>query len=94
MIEIQRIRERKEEVLEGLLKRNIDAKKEVTQILTLDREWRSQKIALQNLEAELNTISKKIGQLFSSGKQAEAQKLKTKTAELKTSVQSVKKTEE
>ena len=83
MIEIQRIRERKEEVLEGLLKRNIDAKKEVTQILTLDREWRSKKIALQNLEAELNTISKKIGQLFSSGKQAEAQKLKTKTAELK-----------
>jgi len=53
-----------EEVLEGLLKRNIDATKEVTQILTLDQEWRSQKTALQNLEAELNTISKKIGQLF------------------------------
>ena len=72
MIEIQRIRERKEEVLEGLLKRNIDATKEVTQILTLDQEWRSQKTALQNLEAELNTISKKIGQLFSKGKQAAA----------------------
>ena len=94
MIEIQRIRERKEEVLEGLLKRNIDATKEVTQILTLDQEWRSQKTALQNLEAELNTISKKIGQLFSTGKQAAAQELKTKTAELKTSVQAVKKIEE
>ena len=64
MIEIQRIREQKDEVLNGLSKRNIDATKEVEQILILDKEWRGQKTALQNLEAELNMISKQIGQLF------------------------------
>ena len=73
MIEIQRIREQKDEVLNGLSKRNIDATKEVEQILILDKEWRGQKTALQNLEAELNMISKQIGQLFSTGKKEEAQ---------------------
>lgn len=94
MIEIQRIREQQDEVLNGLSKRNIDATKEVEQILILDKEWRGQKTALQNLEAELNTISKQIGQLFSAGKKAEAQEMKAKTLELKTAVQSVKKIEE
>ena len=94
MIEIQRIREQQDEVLNGLSKRNIDATKEVEQILILDKEWRGQKTALQNLEAELNTISKQIGQLFSAGKKAEAQKMKAKTLELKTAIQSVKKIEE
>ena len=94
MIEIQRIREQKDEVLNGLSKRNIDATKEVEQILILDKEWRGQKTALQNLEAELNMISKQIGQLFSTGKKEEAQEMKAKTIELKTAVQTVKKTEE
>ena len=94
MIEIQRIREQQDEVLNGLSKRNIDATKEVEQILILDKEWRGQKTALQNLEAELNSISKQIGQLFSAGKKAEAQEMKAKTLELKTAVQSVKKIEE
>ena len=37
MIEIQRIREQKDEVLNGLSKRNIDATKEVEQILEIIR---------------------------------------------------------
>lgn len=94
MIEIQRIREQKDEVLNGLSKRNIDATKEVEKILILDKEWRGQKTALQNLEAELNMISKQIGQLFSTGKKDEAQEMKAKTIELKSAVQTVKKTEE
>ena len=47
MIEIQLIKERTEEVLEGIGKRNIDATKEIAQIIALDSEWRQKKTQLQ-----------------------------------------------
>ena len=80
MIEIQRIKERTEEVLAGIGKRNIDATKEIAQIIALDSEWRQKKTQLQQLETEMNSISKQIGVLFSTGKQDEAKSLKAKRA--------------
>ena len=90
MIEIQRIKEKKEEVLLGLSKRNIDATQEVEQIIKLDHDWRLKKTQLQDVETELNSISKQIGILFSSGKQEEAKLLKSKTGALKTTLQELK----
>ena len=94
MIEIQRIKERTEEVLSGIGKRNIDATKEIAQIIALDSEWRQKKTQRQQLETEMNSISKQIGVLFSTGKQDEAKALKDKTVVLKESLQVHKQSEE
>ena len=40
MIEIQRIKENKEEVLLGLKKRNMDMGENIEHILKLDMDWR------------------------------------------------------
>ena len=50
MIEIQRIKEKKEEVLLGLSKRNIDATQEVEQIIKLDHDWRLKKRSFKMLK--------------------------------------------
>ena len=94
MIEIQRIKEKTEEVLAGLGKRNIDATKEIAQIIALDSDWREKKTQLQQLETEMNTMSKQIGILFGSGKPDEAKALKAKTTALKESCQGLKQSEE
>ena len=94
MIEIQRIKEKTNEVLAGIGKRNIDASKEIAQIIALDSQWREKKTQLQQLETEMNAISKQIGVLFSTGKQDEAKVLKAKTIALKESLQGLKQSEE
>ena len=43
MIEIQRIKENKSEVIEGLKKRGIDSEKEIDNILGIDQDWRISK---------------------------------------------------
>jgi len=83
MIEIQRIKENKEEVLLGLKKRHINFEKEIDRILNLDNEWREAKTNLQSLETELNSLSKQIGKLFSTGEREQAEELKTKSTNLK-----------
>ena len=68
MIEIQRIKENKAEVIEGLKKRGLDSEKDIEKILTLDQQWRDAKTELQETSANLNTISKKSGQTFQHGR--------------------------
>ena len=83
MLEIQRIRTEKEAVIEGLKKRNFDASIIVDDLLLVDQKWRNGKTELEKVSAELNSLSKEIGMLFKQGKQEEANKIKTKTSELK-----------
>ena len=84
MLEIQRIRTEKQAVIDGLKKRNFDATPIVDNLLEVDQKWRSSKTELETIAAELNQLSKEIGDLFKSGKQEEANKAKEKTASLKT----------
>ena len=84
MLEIQRIRNEKEAVIEGLKKRNIDATETIEKLLDVDHQWRNSKSELESIAAELNTIAKEIGDLFKQGKQEEANAAKSKTADLKT----------
>lgn len=84
MLEIQRIRNEKEAVIEGLKKRNIDATETIEKLLDVDQQWRNSKSELESIAAELNTIAKEIGDLFKQGKQEEANAAKSKTADLKT----------
>ena len=83
MIEIQRIKDNKEEVIEGLKKRGIDSAKELEKILEIDQAWRSAKTLLQEVSASLNTISKQVGQFYSSGDREKAELLKKKSIVLK-----------
>ena len=83
MLEIQRIRNEKEAVLEGLRKRNLDASKTIEKILLVYQEWRSNKTELDNIASELNQIARNIGEFFKSGKHTEANKLKNNTVKLK-----------
>ena len=83
MLEIQRIRNEKEAVLEGLRKRNLDASKTIEKILLVDQEWRSNKTELDNIASELNQIARNIGEFFKSGKHTDANQLKNNTVKLK-----------
>ena len=83
MLEIQRIRTEKAAVIAGLKKRNFDATQTVEALLSVDQQWRSSKTELETIAAELNVISKEIGDLMKQGKKDEANGAKAKTAELK-----------
>lgn len=83
MLQVAYIRDHKAEVLKGLAKRQIDASMMIDQVLLLDEERRATQTELDNTLAESNAISKEIGNLFKSGKAAEANELKAKTSQLK-----------
>jgi seryl-tRNA synthetase len=83
MLEIQRIRNEKESIIEGLRKRQVDATDTINKLLSLDADWRQNKTAMDNIAAESNTLAKEIGDLFKSGQVNEANALKVKTTDLK-----------
>ena len=83
MLEIQRLRSHKEEVLDGLSKRNINATNTINELLEMDALWRENKTQLENISAELNQLSRKIGDCFKNNQSQEAQQLKNETQELK-----------
>lgn len=83
MLEIGKIRSNKEELIERLKIRNIDATEDINRILDLDNSWRKSKTELDQASAEMNKLSKEIGGLFKSGQIEEANEAKAKTADLK-----------
>ncbi|WP_108424054.1 serine--tRNA ligase [Muricauda amoyensis] len=83
MLQLQILRENKENVITALKKRNIDAEPMVFKVLELDEKRRAIQTQLDNTLAESNKLSKEIGMLFKSGKAQEANELKEKTAGLK-----------
>lgn len=90
MLELTYIREDKDDAINRLKKRGIDATNTIDAILELDKQRRETQVQLDGQLAELNKISKEIGQLFQSGKVDEANAAKTKTAELKNNSQNLK----
>tara|TARA_Y100000766_G_scaffold284249_1_gene302132 strand:+ start:328 stop:1599 length:1272 start_codon:yes stop_codon:yes gene_type:complete len=84
MLQVKYILENKEHVIEGLQKRNLDAKKIVQQIIDLDIERRALIAKVEELRAEGNKMSKAIGSLFKEGKIEEANTEKVKVQETKT----------
>jgi len=84
MLEINTIRQNKENIIAGLAKRNLDVRETLDQILLKDSSWRNLKTEMETISAELNQLAKTIGEYFKTGKQQEANELKNKTTELKT----------
>jgi len=83
MLQLQVIREKKDEISVALQKRNLDATSLLDDILELDEKRRTTQTELDNTLAESNKLSKEIGMLFKSGKAQEATVLKEKTGTLK-----------
>jgi seryl-tRNA synthetase len=83
MLQIQFIRENKEEVIARLAKKNMDAKSIVEDIINFDEKRRSTQVALDTILAESNKVSKDIGDLMRNGEKAKAEILKSKTTQFK-----------
>ena len=83
MLTLNIIKENKEFVLERLAVKNFKSPELIDKIIEADSQRRQIQIKLDNCQAELNNLSKEIGQLFKSGKVAEAEGAKQKTVDLK-----------
>lgn len=83
MLQLAVIRENRTQVIAALSKRNMDAETLVDAVLNLDEQRRATQVALDNVLAEANVLSKQIGDLMKSGAHSEATALKAKTAQLK-----------
>jgi seryl-tRNA synthetase len=85
MLQLNYIRENKEEAIERLAIKNFDAKAILEQVLELDNDRRKTQNELDSLLNEANIIAKQVGDLFKQGKKAEADELKNKSVALKES---------
>jgi len=84
MLQVSEIRAQKEKVVKGLKKRGIrDVESKVDEVLGLDDKRRSLKTDMDLALAEANQLAKQIGQLLQSGGKDEAEKIKSRTSELK-----------
>lgn len=83
MLQINLIREQKDEVIARLAVKNFDARELIEKVLGTDSARRTTQSELDNLLAAQNTLAKQVGDLFKSGKQAEANDLKNKSTALK-----------
>ena len=83
MLQIGFLRENKAEAIERLSKRMENAKDAIEKVLALDASRRNIQTQLDNIAAELNTLSKEIGILFKSGQIEKTNLLKLKTTDLK-----------
>ncbi|HUH35974.1 MAG TPA: serine--tRNA ligase [Moheibacter sp.] len=86
MLVVTAIQENKEKVLEGLKKRNFQDLGIIDEVIHTDELRRKTQFELDQLLAEANKLSKEIGQLFKEGKADEANALKEKTSEQKSSI--------
>ena len=75
----------KDEVIKLLSKRGFDANNMVNEIIVLDKKRKSIQVQYEGILAEINLLSKTIGELFQSGKASEAKPLKDKSSDLKKS---------
>jgi seryl-tRNA synthetase len=86
MLQLNYIRENKEDVLKRLKIKNFNQAEEViNQVIELDNQRKSSQKQADDVKAEANSLAKQIGELMKSGQKDQAETLKAKTAELKQS---------
>ncbi len=86
MLTISFIRENRDFVLSRLKLRNFKDTSLIDTIIDLDNQRRAAQKDADSAQAEMNVLSKEIGQLFQSGKTAEATKAKDRTSQLKENI--------
>jgi len=85
MLQVPFIRENKDLIIQGLRKRawSDDRLGILDDIVKVDDQRKAVQTELDSILSEINLLSKSIGDLFKSGKQEEANELKSKVQELK-----------
>ena len=83
MLTLKVITENPDEVIRKLARKHFDAKEPIAKVLELDKVRRASQSSLDAVLAEINTLSKSVGQLMKEGKRDEAQSVKEKVASLK-----------
>ena len=90
MLQIQYIRENSEALLESLKRRNLaNAEDLIQEALTADKARREEQAKADEKKAEMNALSKQIGELFKAGKKEEANEMKAKTSQLKDEIKAL-----
>ena len=79
MLQVNYIREHKEEVLKGLAVKNFKQLELVEEILKLDEQRRQTQTQVDSLLAEANAAAKQIGEFMRQGKKVEAEALKAQS---------------
>ncbi len=85
MLQVNEIRENKEQYVKALTKRGLNVESILDAILAADEERRSSQTQLDDVLAQSNNYSREIGKLFKSGEVEKANELKKKTTDLKES---------
>jgi len=85
MLQLNYIRENKDQAIERLSVKNFDAKPILDKVLELDNDRRRTQNELDTILSEANAIAKQVGELYKAGKKAEGDDLKNKSAALKES---------
>lgn len=84
MLQLTYIRDNKEDVLKRLNIKNFkDAETIIDAVIELDNNRKAVQKQGDDIKAEANGIARQIGELMKSGRKADAEQLKEKTAELK-----------
>jgi len=83
MLQLQYIRENREEAIERLRIKNFKAEWIIENIITLDAERRKTQKELDEALAQSNNLAKKIGSLMKDGKKEEAEATRQETLSLK-----------
>ena len=84
MLTIKQITENTEAVIRGLEKKHFkNAKETIDQVIALNDKRRSTQNQLDKNLAEVNSLSRTIGQLMKEGKKEEAESARARVAELK-----------
>ena len=85
MLTIQDIKNRKDEMIAALKKRNFDASALLDKALELDEKRKTTQQELDQALSEVNRLSKEIGNLFKEGKKDEAEAIKADVEKFKSS---------
>jgi len=83
MLTLKVITENTDEVIKRLLKKHFDATSIIAQVLETDKKRKNSQTQLDANLAELNQLSKSIGQLMKEGKTEAAETARTKVASMK-----------
>lgn len=84
MLQIQYIKDNKEDVIKGLIKKHVkNAEDLIETALQLDEKRKSTQAELDSTLSESNKIAKQIGMLMKEGKKEEANEAKAQTSSLK-----------
>ena len=86
MLTLKYITENSEDVIARLARKHFDGAAIIAQVLELDNLRKTTQVQVDTASAELNNLSKEIGDFFKHGKQAEAALAKEKTVELKETI--------